>query len=138
MIKIDKRTNADGTPRTHVRVVEGYRPGPGMQTKQRTIRDFGYLEDQGDPEAFMAKVKDFNANYRAENAPLRIEATGTARMYCEENRRQNYGYKFLEAVYNLLEINSFIEDYEKSHRFRGEYSLGDKFSVRIRSAPPVK
>jgi transposase len=131
MLKIDKRTNADGTLRTQVRVVEGYRPGPGMPTKQRTIRDFGYLEDQEDPEAFMAKVQDFNAHYRAENVPLRIEAPGTARMYCEENRRQNYGYKFLEAVYDLLEVNSFISGYEKSHRFRGEYSLGDIFKFLV-------
>jgi transposase len=131
MVKIDKRTNADGTPRTQVRVVEGYRPGPGMPTKQRTIRDFGYLEDQEDPEAFMAKVKEFDANYRAENVPLRIEAPGTARMYCAENRRQNYGYKFLEAVYNLLEINSFIKDFEKLHKFRGEYSPGDIFKFLV-------
>lgn len=131
MVKIDKRVKADGTPRTQVRVVEGYRPGPGMPTKQRTIRDFGYLEDQEDPEAFMAKVKEFNANYRTENVPLRIEAFGTARMYCEENRRQNYGYKFLEAVYNLLEINSFIKGYEKLHGFRGEYSLGDIFKFLV-------
>lgn len=40
MIKIDKRANADGTPRTQVRVVEGYRPGLGRPTKQRTIRSF--------------------------------------------------------------------------------------------------
>ena len=105
MIKIDKRTNADGTPRTQMRVVEGYRPGPGMPTKQRTIRDFGCLEDQEDPKAFMAKVKEFNANYRAENVPLRIEAPGTARMYCEENRRQNYGYKFLAQVYYEQDYN---------------------------------
>jgi len=131
MIKIDKRTNVDGTPRTQVRVVEGYRPGPGMPTKQRTIRDFGYLEDQEDPEAFMAMVEQFNANYRAENVPLRIEAAGTAKMYCEENRRQNYGYKFLEAVYDLLKIDSYIKSYEKMHRFRGEYSLGDIFKYLV-------
>lgn len=131
MIKIDKRTNAEGLPRTQVRVVEGYRPGPGLPTKQRTIRDFGCLEDQEDPEAFMAMVKEFNANYRAENLPLRIEAAGTARMYCRENRRQNYGYKFLEAVYNLLEIDSFIKGYEKVNRFRGEYSLGDIFKFLV-------
>ena len=138
MVKIDKRTTADGKSRTQVRVVEGYRPGPRMPTKQRTIRDFGYLEDQGDPEFFMAKVKEFNINYRAENVPLRIEAPGTARMYCEENRRQNYGYKFLEAVYDLLEINSFIKGYEKSNRFRGEYSPSDifKFLVLLRILRP--
>lgn len=127
MVKIDKRIKADGTSRTQVRVVEGYRPGPGMSTKQRTIQDFGCLEDQKDPEAFMAMVKNFDANYRAENLPLRIEAPGTAKMYSEENRQYNYGYKFLESVYNLLEINSFIKDYEKSHKFRGEYSPGDIF-----------
>ena len=138
MIKIDKRTNKDGTPRTQVRVVEGYRPGPGMATKQRTIRDFGCLEDQPDPEAFMAKVKEFNANYRAENAPLRIEATGTARMYSTENRQLNYGYRFLEAVYRLLEIDAFITRYEEAHGFRGEYALRDifKFLVLLRILQP--
>lgn len=66
--------------KTHVRVVEGYRPGKGMPTKQRTIKSFGYLEDQEDPEAFMAMVEEFNAKYKAENVPLRIEAAGTAKM----------------------------------------------------------
>jgi transposase len=79
----------------------------------------------------MAMVEEFNANYRNENVPLRIEAPGTARMYCKENRRQNYGYKFLEAVYNLLEIDSFIKSYEKAHRFQGKYSLGDIFKFLV-------
>jgi transposase len=131
MIKLDKRTTAAGKSRTQVRVVEGYRPSPGMPTKQRTIRDFGYLEDQDDPETFMVKVKDFDANYRAENIPLRIEALGTATMYSKENRRQNYGYKFLESVYDLLGINSFIESYEKSHKFRGEYSPSNIFKFLV-------
>jgi transposase len=126
-----------GIMKTHVRVVEGYRPGPGMPTKQRTIKSFGYLEDQEDPEAFMAMVEEFNANFK-QDVPLRIEVASNALMYSEENRRQNYGYKFLEAAYDLLEINSFIKGYEKSHRFRGEYSLGDifKFLVLVRLLHP--
>ncbi len=138
MIKIDKRTKKDGTPRTQVRVVEGYRPGPGMPTKQRTVRDFGCLEDQEDPEVFMAMVEEFNANYKAENVPLRIEAAGTARMYNEENRRYNYGYKYLEAVYDLLEIDSFVKGYEQSHKFKGKYSLESifKFLVLLRILRP--
>lgn len=130
MIKKDK-VKRKGSVKTWVSVVEGYRPAPGAPPKQRTIKSFGYLEDQEDPEAFLAMVEEFNANYRNENVPLRIEAAGTARMYCEENRRQNYGYKFLEAVYDMLEINSFIKGYERSHRFRGEYSLGDIFKFLV-------
>lgn len=131
MIKIDKRTRADGTVRTQVRVVEGYRPGPGMPTKQRTIRDFGCLEDQDDPEAFMAKVKAFNDRYKEENVPLRIEALGTAKMYSEENQRKNYGYQFLASIYDRLEIDSFIRNYEKSLGFRGEYALNDIFKFLV-------
>jgi hypothetical protein len=130
LIKKDK-VKRRGTVKTWVSVVEGYRPAPGAPPKQRTVKSFGYLEDQEDPEAFMAMVEGFNANYRAENVPLKIEAAGTARMYYEGNRRHNYGYKFLEAVYDLLKIDSFIKDYEKLHRFRGEYSLGSIFKFLV-------
>jgi transposase len=129
MIRKDPKKRG-GVIKTHIRVVEGYRPGPGMPTKQRTIRSFGYLEDQADPKAFMAMVEEFDANFK-NDVPLRIEVASNALMYGEENRRQNYGYKFLEAVYNLLEINSFIKCYEKSHRFRGEYSPGDIFKFLV-------
>lgn len=136
MIRKDPKKRG-GVMKTHIRVVEGYRPGPGMPTKQRTIRSFGYLEDQEDPEAFMAIVEEFNANFKNE-VSLRIEVASNMLMYSEENRRQNYGYKFLEAVYNLLEIDSFIKGYEKSHKFRGEYSPGDifKFLVLLRILRP--
>jgi hypothetical protein len=136
MIRKDPKKRG-GVMKTHIRVVEGYRPGPGMPTKQRTIRSFGYLEDQEDPEAFMAMVKKFNVNFK-NDVSLRIEVASNMLMYSEENRRQNYGYKFLEAVYDLLEIDSFIKDYEKSHRFRGEYSPGDifKFLVLLRILRP--
>jgi len=76
MIRRDPKKR-DGVMKTHVRVVEGYRPGPGMPTKQRTIRSFGYLEDQEDPEAFMAMVEEFNANYKAENVPPEGTTEGT-------------------------------------------------------------
>ena len=130
MIKKDK-VKRRGSIKTWISVVEGYRPAPGAPPKQRTIKSFGYLEDQEDPDAFMAMVEEFNANYRNDNVPLRIDADGTKRMYCKENRRLNYGYKFLEAVYDLLEINSFVSSYEKSRRFRGEFSLGDIFKFLV-------
>ena len=79
-----------GVSKTYIQVVEGYHPGPGQPKKQRTIKSFGYLEDQEDPEKFMKEVEEFNANCGAENTPLRIEVAKTAKMYREENRRHNY------------------------------------------------
>ena len=71
MIKIDRRVAANGSARTQVRVVEGYRPGPGLAPKQRTIKDFGCIEDQADPKAFMAMVRRFNADCMAADRSLR-------------------------------------------------------------------
>jgi transposase len=138
MIKKDRRIAADGSVRTQIRVVEGYRPGPGLPPKQRTIRDFGCLEDQSDPEFFMETVRQFNENYKAENVPLRIEAAGTAKMYSAENRRQNYGYRFLASVYDALGIDGFIGDRMKADRFRGDYSPAEifKFLVLLRILVP--
>jgi hypothetical protein len=137
LIKKDK-IKRRGSIKTWISVVEGYRPTPGAPPKQRTIKSFGYLEDQEDPEAFMTMVEKFNASNFKNDVPLRIEVASNAQMYGKQNRRQNYGYKFLEVVYDLLEINSFIKDYEKSHRFRGEYSPGDifKFLVLLRILRP--
>jgi hypothetical protein len=68
----------------NVRVVEGYRLGPGMHTKQRTVKGFGYLEDQENPEVFMAIVEEFNANFK-NGVFLRIEVASYMLMYSEEN-----------------------------------------------------
>lgn len=130
MVKKDK-VKRGGTIKTWISVVEGYRPTPGSAPKQRVIKSFGYLEDQEDPEAFMEMVKEFNINYKQEKMPVRIEASGTARMYCQENRKQNYGYKFLEAVYNLLGINGFVEEHARAKKFRGEYSPSEVFKYLV-------
>ena len=113
MVKKDK-VKRGGVMKTWVSVVEGYRPAPGAPPKQRVIQAFGYLEEQEDPAAFLRTVEEFNENYRNENVPLKINADQTAKMYSEENRRQNYGYKFLEAIYDKLSIDSF-----ERNRYRG-------------------
>ena len=81
MIRNDPKTFKDGTIKTQIRVVEGYRPGPGLPPKQRTIKDFGYLEDHDDQEAFMASVAEFNSSFK-KDAALRIEVPSNAKMYC--------------------------------------------------------
>lgn len=138
MIKRDRRIDAKGRSRTQIRVVEGYRPGPGMATKQRTVRDFGCLEDQEDAVGFLAMVEEFNRSYKEQNVPLRIEAESTAMMYSAENRRQNYGYKYLEAIYEKLKIGGYMEEYLDKRGFRGEYSPGKifKFLVLLRILSP--
>jgi transposase len=137
LIKKDKMRRG-GKIKTWISVVEGYRPGPGLPPKQRTVKSFGYLEDQKDADAFMAEVREFNANFKKDNHPLRIEADGTLQMYSEGNRRQNYGYKYLEAVFDMLRIGEFIEDHLRDRGFRGAYKPAEifKFLVLLRILSP--
>ena len=57
MIRYDKHKRKDGI-KTQVRVVEGYRVNGKI--KQKTIKDFGYLEDQDNKDEFIATVKKFD------------------------------------------------------------------------------
>lgn len=120
MIKRDKQKARDGQIKTYIRVVEGYRPAPGKPPKQRTLKSFGYLEDQADPEAFLREVEAYDADL------ANREQISSNKMYSGQNRRLNYGYKYLEAVYNTLGISEFIRNYAKSG-FRGNYSLDEIF-----------
>ena len=137
MIRKDKKKLRDGTVKTYIRVTEGYRPGRGLPPKQRTIRSFGYLEDQEDPEEFMRMVEVFDREMDKDTV-LRIEVPSSARMYSPENRVLNYGYKFLEALYDALGIDSFVDSCLKRDKFRGEYPLAKilKFLVLCRVLVP--
>ena len=130
MIRKDKKKFKDGTVKTQIRVTEGYRPYPNAAPKQRTVKSFGYLEDQDDLETFWKEVNDCN-NSLKKKRDLRIEIPVSEMMYSENNRLLNYGYKFPESVYNLLCIGTFIEDYQRRCGFRGKYSLNEVFRYLV-------
>jgi transposase len=137
MIKRNK-VKRKGRILTWIGVVEGYRPAFGAPPKQRTIKSFGYLEEQEDPAAFMAMVEEFNANYKKDKVAMKIVVNETDKMYCFENRRQNWGYKYLESVYDVLGIDRFIEGYLNRKKFRGNYDVARvfKFLVIMRMLNP--
>jgi transposase len=105
-------------------VTESYRPGPGMAPKCRTIKSFGYLEDQPDQESFMKEVEKFEANYRSEDYPITVKIEKKARIYNKGRTSLNYGYKFIEAIYDILEIDKFVKEFLKQHKFKGKIEVG--------------
>lgn len=125
MIRKDLKVLNDGSTKTYVRIMEGYRPAPGKPPKQRTLKSFGYLENQADQEAFMREVEAFDAN------PGNREHISSNRMYSGQNRRLNYGYKYIESVYHQLGIPEFIKNYTASSKFRGAYSLEEIFRLLV-------
>ena len=130
MIRKDRKIFKDGSVKTQIRVTEGYRPYPNASPKQRTIKSFGYLEDQTDLEAFWKEVNTCNDSLKHKR-DLRIEIPVSERMYSDNNRLLNYGYKFPESVYRLLGIDTFFEQYQSTSGFRGKYSLNEVFRYLV-------
>lgn len=130
MIRKDKKKFKDGSVKTQIRVTEGYRPYPGSAPKQRTIKSFGYLEDQADMDAFWKEVNACNDSLKQVSLPPAPDPVSEM-MYSENNRILNYGYKFPESVYHLLGIDAFWEQYQKTSGFRGKYSLNDVFRYLV-------
>ena len=121
MIRKDIRKFKYGT-RTEIRVVEGYRDQFG-KVKQKTIKTFGYLEEQENQEAFMKMVEEFNDNYK-KSKRIKIEKPTNVLFHEDTSSIEyNYGYRFLEAIYEKLDLESFFN----SINFKGKYSLNEIF-----------
>lgn len=115
MIRYDKHKRKDGI-KTQVRVVEGYRVDGKI--KQKTIKDFGYLEDQENKDEFIAMLEKFDEDYKKEKLLLK---KNTRKKFFEDNNsvKYNYGYKFLSAIYDSLKLDVFFADVD----FKGDYDL---------------
>ena len=102
--------------KTQVRVVEGYRVNGRI--KQKTIKDFGYLEDQENKDEFVAIVKKFDEDYKKGKLLLK---KNTRKKFFEDNNsvKYNYGYKFLSAIYDSLKLEEFFSNVD----FKGDYDL---------------
>ena len=125
VIRKDKVKLADGVVKTHVRVVKSYRPGPGMAPKQSTIKSFGYLEDQKDIDEFMKEVQAFDDSQKTRTKQKQLVITIPVERTNHDvfNRKHNYGYRFLESIYEQLGIKDFFNGVT----FKGDYRLNDVF-----------
>ncbi len=115
VIRYDKHKRKDGI-KTQVRVVEGYRVDGKI--KQKTIKYFGYLEDQENKDEFIAMVEKFDDDYKKEKLLLK---KNTRKKFFEDTNsvKYNYGYKFLSAIYDSLKLDDFFANVD----FKGDYDL---------------
>jgi transposase len=127
-VKFEKRITKDGNTRTYVRVVEGYRDALGA-SRIRAVKNYGYLEDQTDPVTFIENIKKEIPTLESDCGrfiDLRIsDATNTNDN--EDYKTYNYGYKYLEYIYDQLHIDSFFDEYQSKLDVKLSYKFKDIF-----------
>lgn len=134
MIKKDKHKFADGSYKTQIRVMEGYRDKDTGKVRQRTIKSFGYLEDYLDKDAFLKSVIDFDNEY-FNSKKITVNFSTDIPFTSDENSvLYNFGFKFVSSIYDELKIDNFFDEY----KYYGKHKLNDilKFMVIERLLNP--
>ncbi len=121
-----------------VYLVESYRDLSG-KPKQRVLKSYGPLSDLiiQNPNALedlktWAKkqtLQDQEVRYTQIQVDLYAVQSGNHRLL-------NYGYVFLESIYNQLSISSFIESYQKNQTFKYDLDNILKLLVFSRALNP--
>lgn len=128
MIKKKINTFKDGTYKTNVRVMISYRPGPGQKPKQKTIKNFGYMQDYPDQKEFWKLVEETDRKAKKGHGDEIVLFVPKKQSNCSEcNKKYNYGFKFIESILKELKIDLFFENIE----FKGKYNLFEVFSFLI-------
>lgn len=127
-LKLTKHVRADGSPRTQVHVVEGYRPSPGANPKQRIVRNYGYLEDQENPKEFLAGIKAEIEENRKQKKQIDLKFDSGRGINDPANRDLYYAPFLLEILYRKLELEEFFKKHRTS---KAEYDLNAIFKYLV-------
>lgn len=119
-IKKTKHQFADGSVKTQIALVESYRPGKGQNPRTRTIRDYGYLESQENPERFLEELQGYVNKQRSAEEKIALSIDMNKAINDPTNRDLNYGPYMIRQLYQQLRIPEFIQAHRNS---KAKYDL---------------
>lgn len=113
-IKRTEKKFADGTIKTQITTVESYRPYPGADPKQRQIENYGYLEDQSDPDTFIKELEAEIEENRKQKKTLAINIDFSRMNNDVSNWDYNYAPYLLASIYKQLHLDDFFKTQRSS------------------------
>jgi len=121
-IKKTKHVFADGSVKTQITLVESYRPGKGMKSKKRTIKDYGYLENHEDPESFLSGLQQLVEESRSGRKSVNPSFDMNKSIDDLSNLDVNYGPFIIRQIYKQLNIPEFLKIYKRT---KTKYDLNE-------------
>lgn len=133
-----ERKQYNGVTKTYIRVVESYREDG--KNKHRAIKNYGFLEDQANPNQFLEMVKAEMMSlgkHKDQDVTITVKAKNNL-LNGENNTSYNYGYKYLETIFDFLGIETFLDSYQEKLASKERYKLSEiyKFLVLERILSP--
>lgn len=123
-----KKSTRKDTGRTHLSIVQGYWDNNSKQSRTKTIKTLGYLDDlqkiYDDPIAHFEKVvADMNQKQLESNAPATLSIDLNERINPNSANRKNFGYAALSKIYHELGLHTFLVNRQRNLDI--DYSLNN-------------
>jgi transposase len=130
-IKYERVTRKNGERFTYLCAVESY--WDNGTSRQRRIKSFGCLEKQPDRVAFI-KAVEAELPLLEEQFSRKIEISFSEAENCFEsefNTVYNYGYKYLEGIYNALSLDKYLDKLQAEIGGKSEYRIREIFKFLV-------
>src|SRR5690554_5804568 len=110
-------TKSPSTGRISVYLKEGYRDQNG-KVKHRNLKLYGFLDELEAQDPTISQTLRDEAKQKTKKDVNFLTLGIDLRQTTQTKTRKNYGYIFLESIYNKLNIPSFIKAYSESKDFK--------------------
>lgn len=121
-------TKSPVTGKVSVYLKEGYRENG--KVKHRNLKFYGFLDDleQEDPNV-LEKLKEAAKLMGKESGAILKITIDLSKQKTDQKIPTNYGYVFLEAIYNELHISEFMNNYQAKTKI--SYSIDDILKLLV-------
>ena len=114
-----KKSKNNKTGRTYLAIAESYRDKDTKQSKSKTIKSIGYLDEliekYDDPITHFTKiVEEMNTKKSTEKEKINFEILSTDKLEIGTNNRKSFGYAAFSSIYHTLEIDKFLINRQRS------------------------
>jgi hypothetical protein len=128
-----KKSTKAKTGRTHLSIVQGYWDSNNKQSRTRTIKTLGYLDELikefDDPIAHFENVVTQMNKEQKDNSSGTIDINMDEQLDYAGNPRKNLGYAAASKIYHELEINSFLNN--RQRHIDIDYSLNNIMKLMV-------
>ena len=117
-LKQSKRKN---TGRTYLSIVHGYWDNIAKQSRTRTIKSIGYLDElekeYEDPIAHFTALAEKMEQERLSSKTITVTLESDAQLERGATNRKNYGHVVFSKIYHELEIDRFLNNARRHENF---------------------
>ena len=129
-----KKSTRKDTGRTHLSIVQGFWDNNSRQSRTKTIKTLGYLDDlqklYDDPIAHFEKVvAEMNQKQLESDAPATLSIDLKEQIKPDSAGRKNFGYAALSKIYHELGLHTFLVNRQRNLSI--DYSLNNIMKLMV-------